>query len=95
MIQALKAFLFAAAACAAVAALPLSAEAAPAIPAEPHVALAMPAQYGPPPWQRCRWLRERARELEYRVAYAPPWERQRLEWRLGELRHELWAACRW
>lgn len=44
--------------------------------------------------QRCRWLRQRARELEYRVAYAPPWERGRRRARLAEIRHQLWEHCR-
>ena len=102
MIQALKALLFAAAGFAATAAVAPSIGAAPAAPAE-REAHAVPAQYyggpaqyyGAPPWERCRRLRQRAQELEYRIAYAPPWERDRLQYRLGELRHELWVTCRW
>jgi len=44
--------------------------------------------------ERCYRLRERIRELEGRMAYAPPWERRRLEWRLNESRREWWRSCR-
>lgn len=50
-------------------------------------------QYAGP--ERCHWLRRHARELEYRIAYAPPWDQGRLHSRLAEIRHQLWEHCRW
>lgn len=44
--------------------------------------------------ERCRRLRERVREIEGRLSYAPPWERPRLERRLFELREEFRGTCR-
>lgn len=44
--------------------------------------------------ERCYRLRERIREVEARLAYAPPFERPRLERRLFELRGEFRGACR-
>jgi len=60
---------------------------------KPGIAEFIDAQSAPG-WERCRWLRHHARELEYRVAYAPPWERERLNSRLAETRHQLWGRCR-
>jgi hypothetical protein len=45
-------------------------------------------------WERCRYLRERIRELEGRLYNAPPWERPRLERRLFDRREEFRATCR-
>src|SRR5438067_13155587 len=40
-------------------------------------------------WERCRYLRERIREIEGRLYSAPPWERQSPERRLFERREEF------
>lgn len=53
---------------------------------------------GPGYWEgrreHCERMRERLNELRYRVQYAPPWERERLEPRMYELRGRLRAECR-
>ena len=76
----------------AVGALSISASAAPTAPQSP------PAVYRGIPVQergeRCHWLRERIREIEERLSYAPPFERPRLERRLFERREEFRATCR-
>jgi len=78
----------------ALAALPVAVQAHPIVTeTKPAASGFMTAQY-PPGSERCHWLRHRARELEYRVAYAPPWERERLNFRLAGVRHELWESCR-
>lgn len=66
--------------------------AAPAVPqSPPGVSNLVPVQgWG----ERCHWLRERIREIEARLDYAPPWERPRLERRLFELREEFRGTCR-
>jgi hypothetical protein len=66
--------------------------AAPAVPqSPPAVSNIVPVQgWG----ERCHWLRERIREHEARLAYAPPWERRRMERRLFELREEFRGTCR-
>jgi hypothetical protein len=43
---------------------------------------------------RCRELRERIRELEARMYYAPPYERGRMERRLYRTREEFRFNCR-
>ncbi|MBV9555278.1 MAG: hypothetical protein JO032_21060 [Alphaproteobacteria bacterium] len=51
---------------------------------------------GPPDWQRrehCERLRERMHELRDRIPYAPPWERDRMQGRLFDLRERLRAEC--
>jgi hypothetical protein len=42
----------------------------------------------------CRWLWREVRDLEARVAYAPPLERPRLQRRLEHRRREWWRDCR-
>ena len=75
-----------------VAAIPVSAQARPVIPPNsPAISNILPAQGY---WERCRWLRERIRELEERMYSAPPWERQRIERRLWERRQEFRESCR-
>jgi hypothetical protein len=73
-------------------ALPVSSQARPVAP-EPGPAISniIPAQGY---WERCRWLRERIRELEERLYSAPPWERSRIEHRLWERRQEFRESCR-
>ena len=72
--------------------IPLSANAGPATPERaPAASKIVPVQGY---WERCRWLRERVRELEGRLYYAPPWERPRIERRLFERREEFRASCR-
>jgi hypothetical protein len=48
--------------------------------------------------EHCMRMRERLRELRYRMESAPPWERDRLGTRLYEvrerLRHECWGHWR-
>ena len=75
---------------------------APGHPGEPAMPVIAVQYYGPGPyyqgggpWQRCRWLRRRAQEVEYRLGGAPPWDRPRLHQRLASLRQELWETCRW
>ncbi len=41
----------------------------------------------------CDRLRYRARDLRDRIAYAPPWERDRLEQRLHDTRREFRSNC--
>lgn len=66
--------------------------AAPAAPqGAPGFSSAIPVQgYG----GRCRELRERIREMEARLYYAPPYERERLERRLYRTREEFRYECR-
>jgi len=72
--------------------VPLSAQAAPAVPESlPAASNIVPVQGY---WERCRYLRERIREIEDRLYYAPPYERPRLERRLFDRREEYRASCR-
>lgn len=73
-------------------AVPLSAQARPMVPEHsPTVSSILPVQGY---WERCRYLRERIREIEERLYYAPPYERPRLERRLFDRREEFRATCR-
>jgi hypothetical protein len=73
-------------------ALPFSAEARPMVPEHsPTVSNVVTVQGY---WERCRYLRERIREIEERLYYAPPYERPRLERRLFDRREEFRATCR-
>ena len=73
-------------------AIPVSSQARPVAPEHsPAISNIRPAQGY---WERCRWLRERIRELEERMYSAPPWERQRIERRLWERRQEFRESCR-
>ena len=72
--------------------LSLSASAAPVPPQSGRaISNLLPVQDR---FERCHWLRERIREVEERLAYAPPYERRRLERRLFERREEFRATCR-
>ena len=76
----------------AVGALSIPASAAPLpLQSPPAVYRVIPVQER---GERCPWLRERIREVEARLAYAPPFERPRLERRVAELRGEFRGACR-
>ena len=66
--------------------------------------LLSPAQWDRPPggpggwerdrWQRCERLRHWAHELRERLSYnLPPWERERAERRLWEVREQLRGNC--
>ena len=80
---------------AAASAISVSASAAPIIPQiPPGGASVIPVQGWGERGERCHWLRERIREVESRLYYAPPYERPRLERRLAELRGEFRGACR-
>lgn len=75
-------------------AISVSASAAPITPqSPPAVASVIPVQGWGERGERCHWLRERIREVESRLYYAP-YERPRLERRLAELRGEFRGACR-
>ena len=88
----LKSGVFASLLVASVIAIPVSLEARPMAPdGAPAISNVVPVQGY---WERCRWLRERIRELEGRVYYAPPWERPRIERRLFERREEFRGTCR-
>ena len=88
----LKAAVFASLLVAGLGAVPVAAEARPVVPeSAPAISNILPVQGY---WERCRWLRERIRELEGRLYSAPPWERPRLERRLYERRHEFRESCR-
>ena len=74
-------------------AIPVASEARPVAPqSAPAISNILPVQGGY--WERCRWMRERIRELEGRLYSAPPWERPRIERRLFERREEFRASCR-
>ena len=86
-------------------ALSVSVSAAPIAPqSPPALSSVVPVQgwgergWGERGWgergERCHFLRERIREVEARLYYAPPFERPRLERRLAELRGEFRGACR-
>lgn len=76
--------------------------------AAPHAAALIPAQwpgYGEPPGpgygregdgrrEHCWHLRERLREIRYRIEAAPYWERDRLGYRMHEVREQLRQECR-
>jgi hypothetical protein len=48
--------------------------------------------------EHCERLRDRLHEIRYRMQYAQPWERDRMEGRFHEirerLRHECWGHWR-
>jgi hypothetical protein len=44
--------------------------------------------------ERCKWLRRHTRDLEYRVANAAPWEREKQHFRLAAARHQERQSCR-
>jgi hypothetical protein len=72
--------------------VPLSAQARPIVPEHsPTASNIVPVQGY---WERCRYLRQRIREIEERLYYAPPYERPRLERRLFDRREEFRATCR-
>jgi len=72
-----------------------SATAAPIAPqGAPAVSSVIPVQGWGERGEHCYRLRERIREVEARLAYAPPFERPRLERRLFELRGEFRGGCR-
>jgi hypothetical protein len=88
----LKSGVFASLLIASAIAVPLAAQAGPVVPeSAPAVSNIVPVQGY---WERCRWLRERIREAEARLYYAPPWERPRIERRLFEKREEFRETCR-
>ena len=88
----LKAAVFASLLVAGLIALPAASEARPVAPGSaPAISNILPVQGY---WERCRWLRERIRELEGRLYSAPPWERPRFERALYERRHEFRESCR-
>ena len=74
-------------------ALPLSASASPLAPeSRPGLSNIVPVQgYR----ERCYRLRERIRDLEERLAYAPYWERERIRRRIWERRREWRYECRY
>ena len=87
-----KSYLFVALLLGAAVAIPVASQARPVVPEHsPAVSNIVPAQGY---WERCRWLRERIRELEGRLYSAPPWERPRIEHRLWERRQEFRESCR-
>ena len=89
----LKSAVFASLLVASLIAIPVGLEARPVAPqGAPAISNILPVQGGY--WQRCHWLRERIQELEGRLHYAPPWERQRIERRLWERQEEFRASCR-
>ena len=72
--------------------IPVASEARPVVPeGAPGISNIVPVQGY---WERCRYLRERIREIEGRLYSAPPWERPSLERRLFERREEFRASCR-
>ena len=75
------------------AAVPFPGGAAPVMPdSRPGLSSIVPVQG----WrERCHRLRERIGELEAHLAYAPPWERGRIERRLWERRREWQRSCRY
>ena len=88
----LKSTLFIALLLGAAVAIPVASQARPVAPERfPAISNIVPAQGY---WERCRWLRERIRELEGRLHSAPPWERSRIEHRLWERRQEFRDSCR-
>ena len=88
----LKSAVFASLLVASLIAIPVASEARPVAPESvPAISNILPVQGH---WQRCNWLRERIREAEGRLYYAPPWEKRRIERRLWETREELRNSCR-
>ena len=88
----LKSYFFVALLLGAAVAIPVASQAGPvALERSPMVSNIVPVQGY---WERCRWLRERIRELEERIYSAPPWERPRIERRLWERRQEFRESCR-
>ena len=43
--------------------------------------------------EHCERMRDRLHQLRYRIQYAPPWERERIERRLYEIRQRLRTEC--
>ena len=73
--------------------IPVASEARPVVPeGAPGISNIVPVQGY---WERCRYLRERIRELEERFNYAPPWERPRINRALYERRREFRESCRY
>ena len=74
-------------------AIPVSSEARPVVPGSaPAISNIVPVQgYR----EHCHFLRERIRELEGRLYYAPPWERPRIERTLFERRERFRETCRY
>jgi hypothetical protein len=88
----LKSGVFASLLAAVLIAVPAASEARPVAPeSAPAISNILPVQGY---WQRCHWLRERIREAEGRLYYAPPWEKPRIERRLWEVREEFRNSCR-
>ena len=90
-------------------AAPMAQAASVAVPPSANVARVIEAQYpgyGPPAYGRewdgrrehCLRLRDRLREVRYRMDAGPYWERDRLAGRFHELRerlrHECWGHWR-
>ena len=60
-----------------------------------------PGWQGGPHWtpdqerrEHCWHLQNRAREIQDRMYYAPPWERERMERHLWEIRQQARGECR-
>jgi hypothetical protein len=88
----LKSAVFASLMVAGLTAIPAASEARPLAPqSAPAIWNILPVQGR---WERCRWLRERIREAEGRLYYAPPWEKPRIERRIWEAREEFRESCR-
>src|SRR4051794_33189411 len=82
----LKSAVFASLVVASLIAIPVASEVRPVAPeSAPAISNILPVQGR---WEHCRYVRERIREAEARLAYAPPWERPRIERRLWEAREE-------
>ena len=88
----LKVAVFASLLVAGLIAMPAASEARPMVPeSAPAISNILPVQGY---WERCRWLRERIRELEGRLYSAPPWERPRFERALYERRRRWESQAR-
>jgi len=88
----LKSAVFASVLVASLTAIPVASEARPVAPqGAPAISNILPVQGR---WERCNWLRERIREAEGRLYYAPPWERPHIERRLWRAREEFRESCR-
>ena len=88
----LKAAVYASLLVASLIAVPAVSDARPVAPeSAPAISNILPVQSR---WEHCRYVRERIREGEARLAYAPPWERPRIERRLWQAREEFRNTCR-
>jgi hypothetical protein len=88
----LKSGVFASLLVAGLTAIPAASDARPVVPeSAPAISNILPVQGR---WERCRWLRERIREAEGRLYYAPPWEKPRIERRIWQAREEFRESCR-